>query len=279
MGTVMGADPRSAWAWSKYETNYPSVEVSAEIARTILDAIPEGDHLEAMAPGVLAAGASVSLSGSDLRKIALSDATHVCARTTRRWIFAPVDGGKPSLMDGAAWDGTATRTGSGFEAGWISKVQGTPVKIFLNGRNDEVEEWITGGAGKDILRLPAVGDLTPVPRISDDDSEGERDAVQEYCQTVADLVMSRSSALQATNGLDLTPAQKDLEQRALRYMLAALTMLQEWEGSAPSLTRAVNTFRHIERLSSVAVRSIESITGRISVRRPTSLDDFYADED
>lgn len=182
-------------------------------------------------------------------------------------------------MDGAAWDGMATTATSGPEAGWMSEIQGTTVKLFLNGRNEELTEWVTDGAGKAILRLPAVGELIPAPKISGGDQESDRAAVKEYCQAVADLVMNRSSAVSSTNGLNLTRAQKDLEKRAIGYMLAALTMLQEWEGSARSLTHAVNTFRHIERLTSVAVRSIESITGRPTVQRPTSLDDFYADED
>lgn len=107
MEMIMGADARSAWAWSVYDTNYPRVEVSADVAQAILDAIPEGDHVEAMAPGFLKAGTGSSLFDSKLHKVKLSDATHICARTTRRWIFVPLEGGQAANYGwrGLGWYG------------------------------------------------------------------------------------------------------------------------------------------------------------------------------
>ena len=106
MSEYLATDPRTAWAWSEYLDTEKPREISDDLARQLLSAIPENDHVEVFAHGVILKGKKAELSEDHRRK-----KSHLVARTMRRWIELREGKDAPTMLDGPA-EGSFTETTS-----------------------------------------------------------------------------------------------------------------------------------------------------------------------
>lgn len=158
MSRTLAQDSRTAWAWSEFAESPSPLRVSEAVAKNLLDAIPDGDHVEVFSRGVILRGKQACLRDGVRRS-----AGGLLARTMRRWIVSHAGQEKADVLNGPA-RGYMCESSSLAEKdiSWATFIDNSKVKVFLDRPNSEVQKRILDGAGPEILRLPSVGDV-PVP--------------------------------------------------------------------------------------------------------------------
>lgn len=161
MSELLVEDPRTAWAWAEHlQTSRPKI-VSDELARLLLEAIPNGDHVEVFAEGKILRGKKADLDDSDSGKKG-----HLVARTMRRWILVREDRESAELLDTPS-EGFMT-TAAAFESKrhiWCTFYKKAKVKLFVDDYESEVVDRLRDGAAYEIQSLPSWGEVPEPPKI------------------------------------------------------------------------------------------------------------------
>lgn len=161
MSKTLAKDPRTAWAWSEFADSPRPLRVSEGMAKNLLDAIPDGDHVEVFARGAILRGKQAGLLDGLPRS-----SGGLLARTMRRWIVSHAGQEKADVLDGPAKGSMSENSSLGEkDISWATFIGRSKVKVFLDRRNSEVQKRIVDGAGTDILRLPSVGDVPTPPDV------------------------------------------------------------------------------------------------------------------
>jgi hypothetical protein len=280
MSEIFLKDPRTAWAWHEYNQSRRARPISDRLAKIILSAIPEGDHVEVLADGDIWLESTVI--GAKDRGLRRADANFL-ARTMRRWIMVTPELDLPVIVDGPPWGGVSISTAQiDAEPSWITTIKDESIKVFLDKGDSPVLERIKGGAGFEILRLPYVDDVPEPPQLRESQMEGQESEVADYISQVGQRVQmafdnygSKAAIKRIAQEDD---ARKDVARRALGYLLNAEHKLKRAPqiGDA-SLRSVLNYYRHMELLAAVCCREMGyPYPGNSPLgQKVMSLDDFY----
>lgn len=154
-------DPRTMWAWADYLESQLDLPISDAMARQILEAIPDGDHVEVFGAAMI----SREWSPSDEEEDTVPDSAIFSARTFSTWIIPS------SAVNATVIPASDTHWSCGLgpsSAHWLS------VSIFSlsNGLDlyafaDESRiDRFSEGAGQSILRIPD-NPLAPIPHFEE----------------------------------------------------------------------------------------------------------------
>lgn len=247
MSKALAKDPRTAWAWSEFADSPRPLRVSEGMARNLLDAIPAGDHVEVFARGAILLGKQAGILDGVPRSSA-----GLLARTMRRWIVSYAGQEKADVLDGPAQGSMCQNSSLGEkDISWATFIGRSKVKVFLDRRNSEVQKRILDGAGRDILRLPSVGDV-PVPP---DVRESSGTPLGAICASPAELVTDWRRAEQLalihmTNmgfaGSRLTGGSRDQGVDIVHPNAVAQVKMQGVPVSAPVIQQLRGARPHVE---------------------------------
>lgn len=289
MSEILAKDARTAWAWHEYQQSRKAREISDELARKLLEAIPAGDHVEVLADGDIWAEENV-LRAKD-RKLNRAESNFL-ARTFRRWIMVTDQLDVAVTIDGPASGGMSVGSSQiDPEPSWTTSLDDKALKVFLDERDSPILERIKNGAGFDILRLPSLDDVPEAPDLSADArnletessarSSGPEAEVADYMSQVVHRVQSAAANYgsdDAIKWIAKEEARKGVALRALGYLMNARHKLKRAPqiGDAP-LSSVLNYHRHMELLAAVCCRELGyPYPGSSAVgKKVMSLDDFY----
>lgn len=287
MSEVLLKDPRTAWAWHEYKQSRHARQISDELAKKILAAIPAGDHVEVLADGDIWAESSV-FDAKD-RGLKRSESNFL-ARTMRRWIMVTERIDSALTVDGPPSGGISIGSAQiDPEPSWITIINDQAIKVFLDARDSPVLKRIEDGAGFEILRLPSLDDVPEAPdsSLASDQTtiqtkRGPEAAVSVYMGEVVQRVQQACKNYGSKEAIKWiaqeNAARKDVARRALGYLLNAEHKLKR----APqigdvSLNSVLNYYRHMELLAAVCCRELGyPYPGSSPIgKKVMSLDDFY----
>ncbi|GAB4100575.1 restriction endonuclease [Sinomonas halotolerans] len=143
MNRLLSQDPRTMWAWSEYENSDLALPVDDNAARQVLEAIPEGDHVEVF-------GAVTVGKQSDWRATSIPEDAYFAARAFNAWII-PSRGWRPLVIPASTTRHTANVHGPQLSQGSFRVDSGGELCAY---GDHQAVEWFDQGAGSSILRLP-----------------------------------------------------------------------------------------------------------------------------
>lgn len=248
MSEILAKDARTAWAWHEYKQSKNAREISDRLALKIIEAIPNGDHVEVLTDGDIWAETSV-LRAKD-RKLNRAESNFL-ARTMRRWIMVTDQLDLALTLDGPAAGGMSMGSAqSDPEPSWTTELDGLVIKVFVDERDSPALERIQKGAGFDILRLPSFSDVPEAPDLSTVTAETATPAIREDFFLMTDWRAAESFALEhmkqlgfpgahltggsSDKGVDIAHPQA-VAQVKMQGVPVGAPMIQQLRGARPEL--------------------------------------------